>query len=188
MRTTTNEKCKDCSRYKEGKDCHAESFDDKGKCFFFTLYDQKKQNDQYNALPPIFQKRIDRFRRNNSNFSRAFESYELCCCEEAVKIADFCKKNNRTVQEFHDNTVLQKGVIFDGHSGNSLGMACLLANYYLNQPDGVIIEHGSLAELTGCQEYGCEHPPSQRTIDDLSDEGKKKVIEAIKKHDQSHGK
>jgi len=177
-----NEKCKECVYYKEDTtDCKTESLTDNGECFFYRLYDQKKQDAQYNALPPIFQKRIDRFRRSCSNFNHAFGGYELMCCEEAVKIADYCKKNNKTVKEFHDNDDLQKGVTSDEHSGNSFGVACLLANYYLNEPDGVILTHGALTGLVSCSEYGCEHPPSQRTMDDLSEEGKKKVMEVINK-------
>lgn len=42
----------------------------------------------YENLPDAFKKRIDRFRANNPDFRFEFESYELFCCMEAVKIAE----------------------------------------------------------------------------------------------------
>src|SRR5690606_38654097 len=43
---------------------------------------------RYAALPPIFQRRIDKFRRNNPEFWWKFERYEMFTCEQAVVIAD----------------------------------------------------------------------------------------------------
>jgi hypothetical protein len=43
---------------------------------------------QYEALPVVFKARIDRRRANNPDFREEFESYELFCCTEAVKLAE----------------------------------------------------------------------------------------------------
>jgi hypothetical protein len=48
--------------------------------------------------------------------------------------------------------------LYDGHSGNSFGMACRLAFLYLTDPLLVIAEHGAMVPLTGCEDYGCAHP------------------------------
>jgi hypothetical protein len=46
----------------------------------------------------------------------------------------------------------------DGHSGNTVGCACLLARLYLTSPEDVARMHGALTPLVGCAEYGCVHP------------------------------
>lgn len=51
--------------------------------------------------------------------------------------------------------------LFDGHSGNSFGMALRLASLYLSRPELVAQEHGALCPLVGCQDYGCV-PARQR--------------------------
>ena len=47
---------------------------------------------EYQALPQVFKERIDRFRNNNPNFRASYESYEMFCCTEAVKIAENVKR------------------------------------------------------------------------------------------------
>jgi hypothetical protein len=53
----------------------------------------------------------------------------------------------------------QKAVpgMFDGHSGNTFGMAVRLAHHYLTDPDLVWREHAAISALIGCEEAGC--PP-----------------------------
>lgn len=46
---------------------------------------------EYEALPDIFKARIDRFRENNPDFRKEYETYEMFCCTEAVKIAEAAK-------------------------------------------------------------------------------------------------
>lgn len=115
---------------------------------------------QYDGLPDVFKRRIDRFRANNPDFRWRFEPYELSCCVDAVKIAAHCE-DTQTLDAFYDLAWDdQKAAIpdlFDGHSGNSFGMACRLAHHYLTQPALVALDHGALANLVGCEEYGC--PP-----------------------------
>ena len=173
--------CKECIAYIEGKECKQHINDEEGNCVFFELYNEKDQDERYNKLPIVFQKRLTRFRTNNPNFKRQFEHYELFCCEEAIKIADFCKNNGYTIQQFYDDRKLQKGVIFEGHSINTFVISCKLAHHYITNMDYIILEHGALTSLVGCENYGCDNPPKQTTIELLSPEGKIKMQQHLKK-------
>lgn len=121
----------------------------------------EKEKDQldadFDALPEIFQKRIERFRKNKPTFRVEFESYEMFCCKEAVKIANACKTPEK-VKEFKElmsyEEQLEFAEIDDGHSGNTFGCACALAYHYLTEKENVAKEHGALAPLVGSKEYG----------------------------------
>jgi hypothetical protein len=119
----------------------------------------KKIQADYDALPEIFRKRIDKFRKVNPDFKYEYESYEMFCCSEAVKIATTLK----TVEAISDWAKLpyeeQKKMVDvdDGHSGNTFGCACGLAKLYIKSPEYVLLAHGALTPLVGCKAYGCEH-------------------------------
>lgn len=141
----------------------------------------KDELDQrYDALPEVFQQRIDKFRGNNPDFRAEFETYELFCCEQAVVIAeelDPCGDeefgfNPEAKGTGEYNTVLdsvfqtfqkmefkdqKKRVpkLADDHSGNTFGCSVRLAFFYLVKPENVIKLHGALAPLVGSEEYGC---------------------------------
>jgi len=129
---------------------------------------------KYNALPDVFQRRIDKFRRNNPDFRWKYESYEMFVCTEAVKIAEALK----TVDAIRSWSGVgnlfnmlpykepRKQVpISDDHSGNTLNMAILLACLYIENPEGVQRLHGALAPLVGSKEYGCI--PKTEAVSDL---------------------
>ena len=69
------------------------------------------------------------------------------------------------IKEFHDLSWEEQLKLipedqkeaFSGHSGNTFGSACRLANHYLTNQENVILEHGALVYLVGCEEYGCLH-------------------------------
>jgi hypothetical protein len=134
------------------------------KCREFE--EQKAERDRrYEALPEIFRKRIDKFRRNNPNFRVEYEPYELFCCEEAVKIAAALKTPEEIDRFYKLPWEEQRALvpIDEGHSGNTFGCACMLAKLYLTRPEYVEQMHGALAPLVGSQEYGCvpsgeDHP------------------------------
>lgn len=113
---------------------------------------------QYDALPPAFKARIDRFRENRDDFRWQHEAYELSVCTDAALIA-WTLKTPEAIAAFHDLPWEQQQEmvpgLFDGHSGNSFGAACYLARLYIEQPDLVDKAHGALCPLVGCQEYGC---------------------------------
>jgi hypothetical protein len=46
-----------------------------------------EQQARYEELPPVFQRRLDKYRANNPDFGWTFEGYELFCCEQAVVFA-----------------------------------------------------------------------------------------------------
>ena len=54
----------------------------------------------YAALPAEFQRRLDRFRRNNSSFRWQHEPYELMVCKDAVLIAKTLE-SGPAIKAFH---------------------------------------------------------------------------------------
>ncbi len=118
---------------------------------------------RYDGLPAVFKKRLDRFRINNPDFRVEFESYELFACDEAIKIAEALGTAER-VNAFSamDYEEQKRAVpsLDDGHSNNTLGCAVRLAYQYLTNPELVAQEHGAMAYLVGCKEYGCSHCPT----------------------------
>jgi hypothetical protein len=112
------------------------------------------------ALPEVFQRRIQRFRDGNPDFWWKHQSYELFCCEQAVTIAGAMNSpadlQAFTKLEWEQQKRIVPG-LDDGHSGNTFGMACRLAHWYLTHPENVEREHGALVPLVGCREYGCTH-------------------------------
>lgn len=107
----------------------------------------------YLMLPENFKLRIDRFRNNNPDFRVNYESYELFCCKEAVKIAKACETPEK-VKEFRDGKSYLVPNLDDGHSGNTFGCACSLAYLHLTNPEFVYKQHGALSPLVGSEEYG----------------------------------
>lgn len=112
------------------------------------------------ALPEVFQRRIQRFRKGHPDFWWQHQPYELFVCEQAVLIAA-AMKHPDDVPAFAKLDWQQQKMIVpgldDGHSGNTFGAACRLAYWYLTQPENVVREHGALAVLVGCADYGCTH-------------------------------
>jgi hypothetical protein len=111
------------------------------------------------ALPDVFRRRVEKFRKDGGDEWRyEFEPYELFTCEEAVKLAIHCK-TVEGVQKFRDLPweEQKKAGVSDDHSGNTFGMACRLAQWYLKAPENVTKEHGALVGLVGCEGYSCKH-------------------------------
>ncbi len=118
----------------------------------------------YLSLPDNFKQRIDRFRVNNPKFRVDYESYEMFCCKEALKIAA-ARGTPRKVKWFaRASWEKQKKLIpdlSDQHSGNTFGAACHLAYIHLKRPEWVYVVHGALSPLVGSKEYGDIAPDSQ---------------------------
>ena len=134
-------------------------------------YEQEKQAEfaknkakmdvDYDSLPMIFQQRIDKFRKTNPRFRIDYERYELFCCKEAILIAEAIHTKEELENFIKLDFKEQKKIVpelSDGHSGNTFGMACRLAYWYLTEMDNVVKEHGALTPLVGCESYGCPHP------------------------------
>lgn len=123
----------------------------------------------YEALPETFQERIDKFRKTNPDWRWQFESYEMMCCGDAIKIASYCSMNRLAdgdVPTAAENIVAfgalpweeqKKAGVDGGHSGNSFGFAVRLAYLWVTDPTMVVAEHGALVPLVGCDKYGCPH-------------------------------
>lgn len=118
-----------------------------------------KLDTQYESLPDVFKRRIDKFRGNNPDFRRDYESYEMFCCTQAIDLANHFK-TPKAVQEFakiekwEDQLKAFPGLSED-HSGNTFSISIKLAYLYLVEPEKIIMMYGALAPLVGSEEYGC---------------------------------
>ena len=122
---------------------------------------RRQLDDDYDSLPIEFQRRISWFRAHNPDFRWDFEGYEMMVCVEAVRIAEALKTAAKIRQFQKASYKRQREMvpeISDEHSGNSFGAAVQLAAYYVQNPLWVILEHGALTPLVGCDDYGCAHP------------------------------
>lgn len=129
--------------------------------------DKARLDKDYASLPTTFQERIDKFRNTNPDWRWEYESYEMSCCVDAIKIAEYCINpqvaEGETVADRIKSYLRlpweeqKKAGIFDGHSGNSFGMAWRLAYQWVTDPGLVVLEHGALVPLVGCMSYGCPH-------------------------------
>jgi len=130
---------------------------DKDKMKVFKK-NKKKMDKDYDSLPDLFKKRIDKFRKNNPNFRWEYENYEMFCCKEALKIANVLKTADEIIKwkDLPWEEQKKRVDISDGHSGNTFGCAVNLACLYLSQcPENVVRQYGALAPLVGSKEYGC---------------------------------
>lgn len=111
---------------------------------------------QFDELPPVLQDRINGFRENGGEQWRIdFESYEMFCSTEAVKIAKWCEDNDMSVSAFKAMSVEDHIVagIADAHSGNTFGMACHLARS-LNDRTRVLNTPGAMSPISGARASG----------------------------------
>jgi hypothetical protein len=126
-------------------------------------------DEQFEALPAVFQRRIQWFRDHCADFRWEYEGYELSSCTDAVRIADALKTTKAVERYGKASNKKQKELVPDveyhKHSGNSFGMACRLAWNYLAEPLLVVAEHGAMTPLVGCEDYGCQHPREQDVLD-----------------------
>lgn len=113
--------------------------------------------ERISKLPEVFQKRFDRFRAGNQDFDWEYGEYELMACEEAVIIADTLKSPDKIKTFGEDGDCSAVPNLSKGHSGNSFAVARRLAYLYLENPEMVSTDHGALAYMVGCDEYGCTH-------------------------------
>ncbi len=110
------------------------------------------------ALPTPFGARIAFFRRN-PEWEYEHGGYELFTCEEAVKIAGAMKtvEGVKALHDAADSHAVMPSLSHE-HTGNTLGVALMLAHMYIRNEDGgkyVMAFHGALCGLVGCKDYGC---------------------------------
>lgn len=121
--------------------------------------DSKKELDsRIQKLPVEFQQRIHGFRERNENFGWKYETYELFCCEEALKIANHFNDPDK-IRWWYRLPYQQQQAEFTGlsdeHSGNTFGASVTLAVLFLEEPELLPKMHGALCPLVGCEDYGC---------------------------------
>lgn len=108
-------------------------------------------------LPPLLRDRVLVLRQSEKFWE--FEAYELSCCEDAAKLFEYVNGDLEKLEEMHklgpESEVGKSLGLFDGHSGNSWGFACLLTRLMIQHPDLVSKYHGALCNLVGCEGYGC---------------------------------
>ena len=104
----------------------------------------KPQMDaDYESLDPLFKARIDRFRAKDGDVFRAeSEGYEVFCCLEAQKFAQWAQDNapkGTSPVDYlveHRDELDASGVVSEGHSGNTYGGARRLAAALLRHRAG----------------------------------------------------
>ena len=116
------------------------------------LKNKKSLDDDYSNLPGVFKRRIDKFRKNNPDFRVNYESYEMLCCKEAIKIAS-CFNTHKELENY-EGCLFKKCSLDDGHSGNTYNCSKFLAYVYLKEPEKLKDVPGALAPLVGSKEYG----------------------------------
>lgn len=120
--------------------------------------DRESRDERWARLPFSLQLRRNRFGTNNPNWRRDYEPYELMVCEEAARFAahfeSVAELNRWAALDYPEQ---QQEFPFDeGHSGNSFGVARLLAQLLIEGNDvQVAAQHGALCPLAGCLDYGC---------------------------------
>jgi len=142
-----------------------------------TLEKQKKEFEKnkenmdadYDALPEIFKKRIDRLRKNNPDFRWQCEAYDVFACKEAIKIAEVIKTTEELSEfakySYEKQTELVK--LDYNHSGGTFGQAMQLAHCLIDKKEQYIpYVHSSLAQIGGCESVGC-YPPTEEERKEL---------------------
>lgn len=109
--------------------------------------DREKLDAQYEALPPAFKRRLDRFREGDPAFRWRSEGYESFTLTEAAAIAEHFGNDHVRIEEWWDGLEESAGtrmfsasryfdehpgVISDQHSGNTFGGAIHMARVLLS--------------------------------------------------------
>lgn len=110
----------------------------------------------YDALPPLFKVRIDRFRKANEDFRWKYEGYEMFVCSQAVAFAEWAQTPEALdawAQLPYDKQREMCPDMADGHSGNTFGCAVALAREYLTHRERVPLAMGAMAPIVGTADY-----------------------------------
>ena len=113
--------------------------------------EKPKLDEKYKNLPKPFKDRIDKFRDNCDNFRVEYESYEMLCCVEAVKIANVFDSAEELTNFTGD--LFKKCNLSDGHSGNTFGAAKFLAKVYLENPKHLKNIPAAIAPIVGQEKF-----------------------------------
>lgn len=116
---------------------------------------------RFDALPEPFRRRIEHRRERNPDFRWKHESYELFCCEEAIKIAAVAREAEESaawLREWWQSPAAAQAAAIPNldpqHSGNTFSVAAHLALAWLRDDDAVVRSPGAQAGLYGLVAYG----------------------------------
>ena len=127
--------------------------------------DRESLDAQYEALPWVLCKRIDRFRAANPRFRIEHESYEMFVCTQAAALAEWAEG-----QESPFNAIeVWEALDFDGqqsavpawsgdHSGNTHGCAIGLARTMVTSTERAAVMPGAMTPLVGSADYSDPSP------------------------------
>jgi hypothetical protein len=111
------------------------------------------------ALPESLQRRLRRFRAlGEMEWCISHEAYETFCLEQAVQIVSELGtlEELEAFRKLDYDAQVARVSLDKGHSGNTFGFACLMADALLRAGDvGVQEIHGALCPLVGCEDYHC---------------------------------
>ncbi len=121
--------------------------------------DKERLDQAYEALPQEFQRRFDRFRRNNPEFRWRHEAYEMMVSEEAIRLAE-ALKSPEAVEAFlsSDMDAMRRQVpslSWDTHTQKSFTWTVQFAHTWLTDPARIEDECAALCSMVGCEAMGC---------------------------------
>lgn len=121
----------------------------------------------YEALPWVLRKRIDRFRAANPAFRVEYESYEMFVCTQAVALAEWAGTQTDPVAAIdgwkdlpYEQQVQSVPVWSDGHSGNTHGCAVVLAKTLCTSTERAAVMPGAMSPLVGTADYSTRPDPT----------------------------
>jgi len=116
------------------------------------------RNLNWSKLPYSFQERKKRFEKNNPNWRRDHEEYELFVCQEAFNFSNHFSTSADLLrwQKLPYEKQQEAFTFSDSHSGNTFEASCFFASLFLEEKEvELVAQHGSICPLVGCIEYGC---------------------------------
>lgn len=127
--------------------------------------DRESLDAQYESLPWVLRKRIDRFRAANPRFRVENEAYEMFVCTQAAALAAWAEQQDdpdaaivRWGELGYDEQVATVPDWSDAHSGNTHGCAIALACTMVTSTERAAVTPGALAPLVGTADYSERSP------------------------------
>lgn len=113
----------------------------------------------YEALPPEFRRRFDRFRRNNPEFRWRHEDYEMMVSQEAIKLAA-ALGTPEAVEGFlslgpDGMRARVPELSWDAHTQKTFAWTAQFAHTWLTDPAMIEDECAVLCSMIGCAATGC---------------------------------
>ena len=122
--------------------------------------ERERLDRDYESLPGVLRKRIDRFRAANPDFRWEYENYEMFVCTQAAVLGAWVAQQPDPImaidawskQAFAEKTATVPAWS-DAHSGNTEGCAIALAWSLIDSPERVVMIPGAMTPLVGTVDY-----------------------------------